>query len=261
MTENKIKKVVIFAGGEGTRLAELTEKTPKPLVNIGPDPVIVHIMRHFYRAGYREFVLAVGYKSIEFKRYFRDYVLAKRDVTFTKNDIQIKDSNDVEDWIVHVVETGEKSTTAQRLNSVAPYIDGEPFFLTYGDTVSDVDLKKLEKVHFSRPEGNLATLTAVNIEERFGILKLNKETGAVDKFSEKSSDKENMINGGFIACNPELLNEVNENSGDFSHEILNRLGDENKLSFYRHDGFWNAMDTKRDNDKLNKLYVTNPELF
>lgn len=261
MTENKIKKVVIFAGGEGTRLAELTENTPKPLVNIGPDPVIVHIMRHFYRAGYREFILAVGYKGIEFKRYFRDYVLAKRDVTFTKNSIEVKDSNHVEDWIVHVVETGLKSSTAQRLNAVAPYLDNEPFFLTYGDTISDVNLSEIEETHFSRPEGNLATLTAVNIEERFGILKLDKESGVIEKFSEKSSDKENMINGGFIACNPELLKEVNENSGDFSHETLNRLGDENKLSFYLHDGFWHAMDTKRDHDKLNSLYNSNPELF
>jgi glucose-1-phosphate cytidylyltransferase len=260
VSDQKIKKVVIFAGGEGTRLSELTGEIPKPLVPIGPDPVMVHIMRHFYRAGYREFIIAVGYMSDEFKRYFRDYGFRKRDVTFTKNSSFIKDSNEVEDWTVHIVETGLKTNTGERLHAVRDYIGDEPFFLTYGDSVSNVDLREVERMHFSRPEGNLATITAINREERFGILKVNDENG-VESFNEKSSNSAELINGGFIACNPGLLNEVNSNSGDFSHETLTKLADLGNLSYYRHHGFWHAMDTKRDYDKLNKLYTEQPELF
>lgn len=260
MTEQEIKKVVIFAGGEGTRLSELTGLRPKPLVPIGPDPVIVHIMRHFYAAGYREFIIAVGYMSEEFKRYFRDYEFHKRDVTFTMAGNYVHHSDEVEDWTVHVVETGERSDTGKRLDAVRSYIGDEPFFLTYGDSVSDVDLKAVEKLHFSRPEGNLATITAVNREERFGILRVNEENG-VECFNEKSQNSNELINGGFIACNPGILDEVNSESGDFSYEVLSSLARDNKLSYYRHDGFWHAMDTKRDYDKLNKLYVEKPELF
>jgi glucose-1-phosphate cytidylyltransferase len=260
MSEQKIKKVVIFAGGEGTRMSELTGLIPKPLVTIGPDPVIVHIMRHFYRAGQREFIIAVGYMSDEFKRYFRDYGFRKSNVTFTKNSTQIHHSEEAEDWTVHIVETGLKSDTGKRLDAVREYIGDEPFFLTYGDSVSDVDLEALEASHFSRPEGNLATITAIAREERFGILKVN-DNGAVESFNEKSDNRSELINGGFIACNPEILNEVDENSGDFSYETLTKLADSNRLSYFRHDGFWKAMDTKRDYDKLNALYCTNPELF
>lgn len=260
MSEQKIKKVVIFAGGEGTRLSELTGMIPKPLVTIGPDPVIVHIMRHFYRAGYREFIIAVGYMSEEFKCYFRDYGFRKRDVTFTKNSTEIHHSDEVEDWTVHIVETGAKSDTGKRLDAVRNYIGDEPFFLTYGDSVSDVDLATLEATHFARPEGNLATITAIAREERFGILRVNDD-GAVESFNEKSDSRTELINGGFIACNPEILNEVNSESGDFSYETLTKLAESDRLSYFRHDGFWHAMDTKRDYDKLNALYVTKPELF
>lgn len=260
MSNQEIKKVVIFAGGEGTRLSELTGTQPKPLVPIGPDPVMVHIMRHFYRAGYREFVIAVGYKGEEFKRYFRDYSLRKRNVTFTKDSIDVHHSEEVEDWIVHIVETGEKSDTGKRLDAVREFIGDEPFFLTYGDSVSNVDLKAVEALHFARGDNNAATITAINREERFGILKVNPDNG-VECFNEKSHNDSELINGGFIACNSSVLDEVNSESGDFSYEILTKLASEGKLSYYRHNGFWHAMDTKRDYDKLNKLYVEKPELF
>lgn len=260
MSEQEIKKVVIFAGGEGTRLSELTGMIPKPLVPIGPDPVMVHIMRHFYRAGYREFIIAVGYMSDEFKRYFRDYGFRKRNVTYTKTTSEIHHSDEVEDWTVHIIETGEKSDTGKRLDAVREAIGDEPFFLTYGDSVSDVDLKAVEALHFSRPEGNMATITAVNREERFGILRVDSENG-VECFNEKSHNSNELINGGFIACNPGILNEVHSESGDFSYEVLTKLASSGQLSYFRHDGFWHAMDTKRDYDKLNKLYVEKPELF
>lgn len=260
MSDQKIKKVVIFAGGEGTRLSELTGLIPKPLVQIGPDPVMVHIMRHFYKAGYKEFIIAVGYMSDEFKRYFRDYGFRKRDITFSKDSTLIHHSDEVEDWTVHIVETGAQSDTGKRLDAVREYIGDEPFFLTYGDSVSNVDLAELEATHFTRPESNLATITAVNREERFGILKVNNE-GAVENFAEKSSNNTELINGGFIVCNNSILDEVHSESGDFSYETLTKLATSNQLSYYHHKGFWHAMDTKRDYDKLNKLFAEKPELF
>lgn len=256
---NKIKKVVIFAGGMGTRLSEKTELTPKPLVPIGPDPVMVHIMRHFYKAGYREFIIAVGYKSDEFKKYFRDYGFAKRNVTFTKYGHQVEDNNSIEDWIVHVIETGETSSTGQRLNAVKPYLnENEPFFLTYGDSVSNVDLHAIEKHHLNNDK--IATVTAVTKGERFGVLGVDG-AGKVTSFSEKDENDAALINGGFIACDYNILDEVNENTGDFSHVTLTNLAIEGKMGYYRHDGFWHAMDTKQDLDKLNQIYSETPELF
>lgn len=260
MADNRIKKVVIFAGGRGTRLAEQTNFTPKPLVRIGPDPIMVHIMRHFYRAGYREFIIAVGYMSEEFKRYFRDYAFSKRDVVFTKYGMQVQDSSDVEDWVVRVVETGEEATTGQRLNAVKRFIDeGETFFLTYGDSISNVDLSSIEETHFAA-KNNVVTITAINKGERFGILKTNGDQ-KVESFSEKSSNQKELINGGFIACDYSIFDEVSTSSGDLSFEVLTKLAAEGKMSFLHHEGFWHAMDTQKDVDDLNKLYREKPEYF
>lgn len=258
MSESKIKKVVIFAGGKGTRLAEQTKTVPKPLVQIGPDPILVHIMRHFYRAGYREFILAVGYMSDEFKRYFRDYALSKRDVIFTKYGMQVQDSDDIEDWVVRVVETGENSSTGQRLHKIRNHIcKGETFFLTYGDSISDVDLKKIEQRHF---EGdNTVTVTAVNHSERFGILRV--EGDKIVNFSEKSSGSTEYINGGFIACDYSIFDEVSEDSGDLSFEVLTNLAKEGRMGYHHHNGFWHAMDTQKDVDDLNKLYDEGSHIF
>lgn len=258
MAENKIKKVVIFAGGQGTRLAEQTKKIPKPLVPVGPDPVMVHIMRHFYRAGYREFIIAVGYMSDEFKRYFRDYSLSKRDVVFTKYGMQVQDDDDVEDWIVRVVETGENATTGQRLNRIKKYIcPGESFFLTYGDSLSDVDLHKVEEIH--RTSTNTVTVTAINHTERFGILRV--EGSSVTNFSEKSSGQVELINGGFIACDYDIFEWVSEDTGDLSFEVLSTLATEGSMGYHHHNGFWHAMDTQKDVDDLNTIYRERPELF
>lgn len=260
MTENKIKKVVIFAGGKGTRLAEQTNLIPKPLVRIGDAPVMVHIMRHFYRAGYREFIIAVGYMSDEFKKYFSDYSFSKRDVVFTKYGIQVNDSDEVEDWIVRIVETGENSTTGQRLNAIRKYIGpDEPFFLTYGDSVSNVELREVEKTHFKHPDHKV-TITAVNRSERFGILRVNGED-KVESFAEKSANSKDLINGGFIACDNSILDEVSEKAGDLSFEVLTKLARQGKMGYHHHKGFWHAMDTQKDVDDLNRIYGESPELF
>lgn len=263
---NRIDKVVIFAGGRGTRLAELTDVTPKPLVEIGGEPIIIHIMRHFYRHGYREFIIPIGYRSMDFKRFFRDYLLKNRDVTFNGENhdtMTVHQPERTEDWVVHLVETGLNSDTGQRLHYVRDYIGGEPFFLTYGDTLSDVDLHEVEEAHFSRPEGNLATLTAATKGERFGVLDIGDQddVGTIRKFSEKTAEKSSLINGGFMACNPEILDRVDENTGDFSHETMTDLSLEGKMSFYAHYGFWHPMDSKNDHNKLEELYLSRPELF
>ena len=255
MTE-RIPKVVIFAGGEGTRLSEYTELRPKPLVEVGGVPLVVHVMRSFYRQGYREFILAVGYKSEMFKQYFRDYGFFGRNVIFTKYGLSVEDSNEAEDWTVRVIETGRNSTTGQRLHAVKEYLNGDDFFLTYGDTISNVNLSEVEKT--LRSTDSLATITAVGRSERFGILSVDKDTKMIKSFSEKSNSTEELINGGFIACRNELLQEVDENSGDFSHDTLTRLSNEGKISYHHHRGFWQAVDTKRDVDSLSKILEENP---
>lgn len=254
----KINKVVIFAGGKGTRLSEFTVDTPKPLVEIGGEPVVVHIMRHFYRQGCREFILATGYKSNDFKRFFRDYIFNKASVSFTKDSMKVHDCKESEDWTVHVVETGEDSTTSQRLHKVRDYIDGEPFFLTYGDSLSDIDLDLLEAAHDAN--GTIATLTAVKKGERFGILNVDDE-GIVTRFREKAATSEQLINGGFMACSPDLLSHVGPEAGDFGFETLANLSDIGELGYYHHNGWWFAMDTKSEKDELEKIYVDQPELF
>ena len=258
MSELKIKKVVIFAGGEGTRLSEKTELTPKPLVPIGNDPVVVHIMRHFYAQGCREFILLVGYRSEQFKQYFRDYGFSGRSVSFSNSLGMNIHGKPREDWTIHVVETGETSDTGRRLALARDFIGEDDFFLTYGDSVSDVDLFALEASHYQNE--HLVTMTAVSREERFGIIKTDG-ISEIKSFSEKSTIVENLINGGFMACNNELLNEVTPDSGDFAYETLTNLAVAGELGFYHHKGFWHAMDTKRDLDKLTELHKSNPKLF
>lgn len=258
MTETRIKKVVIFAGGEGTRLSEKTDLTPKPLVPIGNDPVVVHIMRHFYAQGYREFILLVGYKSEQFKQYFRDYSFRGRSVSFNSQDGMAVHGQPRENWTVHIVETGEKSETGRRLSLARDFIGDDDFFLTYGDSVSDVDLLAVEATHYSND--NIVTMTAVSREERFGIIKTDG-VAQIESFSEKADAPENLINGGFMACDNKILNRVSSKSGDYSYEILTKLANDNELGFYRHPGFWHAMDTKKDLEKLTQMYADNPELF
>lgn len=256
----EIRKAVIFAGGKGTRMSELTEDVPKPLVKIGPDPVLLWVMRNFYRQGIREFYILVGYKSEQFKRFFKDYSLRGTDVIFTKNGYRVCSDGDTEDWTVHVLETGEDSSTGQRLHQVRKYIKpGERFFLTYGDTVSDVDLTEVEKLHLSGKEP-VITFTGVQREERFGVLTVD-ESGDVVEFAEKVNTSKTLLNGGFIACSPDILDYVNENSGDLSREVLTELANSGKAKCYKHYGFWHAMDSKRDRDDLNDLYSKKPELF
>lgn len=250
-------KVVIFAGGAGTRLSELTGEVPKPMVEIGGTPIVVHIMRHFYAAGYRDFILAVGYMSEQFKRWFMEHPYRGRDMVFTSRGQEVLGPEN-EDWSVSIVETGLDASTAQRLHRVKEYLNDAPFFLTYGDCVSNVDLEEIYKKH--RLNDDLITITAVPKDERYGLLKVDGQ-GGVKEFSEKTSQKEELINGGFMLCSPEVLEWVDDNSGDFSHETLTRIAAAGRMGYHLHDGFWRPCDTKRDFDLLNKLWSESPELF
>lgn len=254
-----INKVVIFAGGQGTRLSEHTAMIPKPLVPIAGEPIVLHLMRHFYRAGCREFILALGYKSDEFKKFFRDYDFYGKSVSLTPYGMKIHDDNDKsEDWTVHLVETGEKSDTGLRLHRVRDYIGEEDFFLTYGDGLSDVDLRAVEAQHYETEK--LTTITAVPVQERFGILEVDGK-GGVKSFAEKSNNQDSLINGGFMVCSNELLDSISGESGDLAYDLLTKLADQGKLGYYHHKGFWKPMDTKKDVDDLNELYHARPELF
>ena len=255
---DKISKVVIFAGGKGTRFAEMTKDTPKPLITVNGEPIVLHIMRHFYAQGYREFILCLGYKADDFKRYFRDYYFHNRNVSLSPYGLKVHDSEQVENWTVHLVDTGADATTGQRLHLVRKLIGDSSFFLTYGDGASDVDLHAVEAKHNSL--GRIATITSIPVQERFGILDVNEE-GEVLRFAEKSDNTNALINGGFIACSNELLDYVSSDSGDFAYDVLTKLADAGKLGSYLHNGFWKAMDTKKDRDDLEKIFKDHPEFL
>lgn len=251
--------VVIFAGGEGTRLSEVTESIPKPLVPVNGEPIILHIMRGFYSQGFKNFILAVGYKSEKFKQFFRDYTFYKKNVYITNNDFFVDDKGETEDWSVTIVETGEKTPTGERLRRLRPYLDDTaPFVLTYGDSVSDVRMSDVWGSHSSSDE-HILTVTAVSKDERFGIIK--GANGHVDSFSEKSQADQELINGGFMIVEPTIFDFIPEDAGDFSHTVMTDVANKGKMGFYHHTGFWKPCDTKRDLDLLNSLHKEKPELF
>lgn len=260
--QNKIKNAIILAGGKGTRLSEQTVTIPKPLIRVGPDPAIIHIIRHFVSHGVRNIYIAGGYKFALLAKELEDY--------FTTGSLSSKNKNisiitDKEDPIykanIRVVDTGYNADTAERIKKVLKYLpeNDKATFITYGDTFSDVDLYKVSEQLFSDDE-SVATLTAVNFTERFGILKLSNNN-KVSQFSEKSQSEDEFINGGFIACRENLDDYLLDTDGDFSRDTLPRLQREELLTAYKHSGFWFAMDSQRDWEEINKYYKENPEKF
>jgi glucose-1-phosphate cytidylyltransferase len=242
--------VVILCGGAGTRLAEQTEVRPKPLVEIGGRPIVWHIMKHFSRYGFHEFVLALGHKGDQIKRYFLDYHQVGRDMTVSLASGKVSSmGNGVEPWTVHLVDTGEATLTGGRLRQIAPLVAGGTFFLTYGDGVADVPLDAL--VAFHRSRGGLATLTAVRPPARFGALEF--EGDRIRRFKEKSTLHEGWINGGFFVVDSRALEYV---QGDvmWEHAPMERLADDGLLFAYRHESFWQCMDTLRDLRYLESLW-------
>jgi len=247
-------KVVILCGGLGTRLSEETAVRPKPMVEIGGQPILRHIMRHYASYGYKEFVLALGYKGELIKRYFLDYFHLQSNLSVSLNGglVQAHDATDGrDDWLVHMIDTGSSTETGGRIKRVAPWLGREPFMLTYGDGVCNVNLAELEKFH--RSHGRFATVTAVHPPSRFGGLTFNNEL--VKEFSEKPQIGEGWINGGFFVLESQVLDYIEDDGTFFEREPLERLATEEQLVAYRHDGFWQCMDTLRDVRTLESLWA------
>lgn len=247
-------KTVILAGGLGTRISEESHLKPKPMIEIGGRPILWHIMKLYSHYGFNDFVVCLGYKGYVVKEYFANYVLHNADLTvdLAKGAIEYH-STKHEPWRVTLVETGETTMTGGRLKRVAKYLDpNEPFFMTYGDGVSDVDLKALAAFH--REHGKEATITAVAPPGRYGALEIND--GRVDRFIEKPPGDNGLINGGFFVLNPSVIDRIADDETIWEREPLEGLAHEGRLMAYRHDGFWAAMDTLRDKNILEGLWAS-----
>jgi glucose-1-phosphate cytidylyltransferase len=244
-------KVVILAGGLGSRLAEETEVRPKPMVEIGDRPILWHIMKHYARYGLTEFVVALGYKGDEIKRYFVDTLSLSGDLTVRMGEGTV-DHHDAgrDPWTVHLVDTGAETGTGGRVARLAPWLDHEPFMLTYGDGVSDVDLGAL--LEFHRSAGKSATVTAVRPPARFGGLAFGADHAVT--FTEKPQVGEGWINGGFMVIEPSVLGLIPDDSTSLEADILEHLSHEGQLVGFAHEGFWQPMDTLRDVRYLRALW-------
>lgn len=244
-------KTVILAGGLGTRLAEETEAKPKPMVEIGDWPILWHIMNIYGVQGYREFLLALGYRGEVIKSYFLNYYYLRNDFSINLADgrVQVHDGGR-EEWAVHLVDTGLHTQTGGRLKRLARWIGDESFMLTYGDGVASIDIREL--VAFHRRHGRLATVTAVRPPARFGGLAFEGEI--VTRFIEKPQIGEGWINGGFFVLERQVLDYIDGDDTVFEREPLERLAAEEQLVAYRHEGFWQCMDTVRDVRMLNALW-------
>jgi glucose-1-phosphate cytidylyltransferase len=246
-------KVVILCGGLGTRLREETELRPKPMVEIGGRPILWHIMQGYASHGFNEFALALGYRGEVIKRYFLDYYHLRSNLSVRLGDgtVTTRDG-EREDWLVHLVDTGAQTQTGGRIRRLAPWIGQESFMLTYGDGVCDADLAALLRFH--ERHGKLATVTAVRPPARFGGLTF--EGDLVTEFSEKPQIGEGWINGGFFVLEPKVLDYIEGDGTTFEREPLERLAKDGQLVAYRHEGFWQCMDTLRDVRLLETLWAS-----
>lgn len=246
-------KVVILAGGFGTRLSEETEKRPKPMIEIGGLPIMLHIMKHYSYYNFNEFIIALGYKSEYIKRYFLDYYILNQDISLNlaNGDIEIHNKYS-EDWNVHLVDTGLNTLTGGRVKRLQSWLGQETFMLTYGDGVSNVDLKKL--LAFHKQHGRIATITAVRPPARFGGLILNSY--AVSEFTEKPQTGEGWINGGFGVFEPAIFDYLEDDESSLEHDALEVIAAENQLMAYPHEEFWQCMDTMRDLRLLRDLWTS-----
>lgn len=245
-------KVVILAGGLGTRLSEETDVRPKPMVEIGGIPILWHIMKIYSHYGFNEFIILCGYKGFYIKEYFANYFFHQSEVTIdlSTNNIQVH-SNACEPWKVTLLDTGNTTMTGGRIKKAAKYIAQEPFLLTYGDGVADVNISTL--LDFHKRHGKKITVTTVQPDGRFGALDLLADD-RVQAFVEKPKGDTNWINGGFFVCEPEVLDYIDADSTIFEQQPLMKLAQEGDLYAYKHTGFWKPMDTLRDKMLLNDLW-------
>lgn len=243
-------KIVLLAGGLGTRLGEETALKPKPMVEVGGMPILCHIMNGYADYGFNEFIIALGYKAEVIKQYFLNYVYLQNDfsIHLSNSAIEVKQRPD-RDWIVHLVDTGLNSMTGGRLNRLRDQLDKETFMVTYGDGVSDINLRRL--LDFHHAHGKLATLTLVRPRARFGTVDLQGDQ--VVRFKEKL-DTERWINGGFFVFEPGVLAYLSKDEEVLENDVLTRLAEDGQLMAYRHTGFWECMDTMRDKQHLESLW-------
>lgn len=248
-------KVVIFAGGFGTRISEESLYKPKPMVELGGMPILLHIMKLYSAHGYNEFIICAGYKQHVIKEYFADYFLHTSDITYDftngRNEMIVHRSTS-EKWKVTVVDTGLNTMTGGRVKRVADYIGNEPFMMTYGDGVADLDITKLVEYHKSH--GKLITVSAYNAGQRFGVLNINNDS-QITEFREKTQGDGNMINIGFMVCQPEFLDLIDGDDTMLEKDPLEKAAKMGQLMAYKHSGFWQCMDTVREKEQLEKLWA------
>ena len=245
-------KVVILAGGLGTRISEESHLKPKPMIVIGGRPILWHIMKYYSEFGFHDFVICLGYKQYVVKEFFADYFLHTSDVTFdlANNRMEVH-NNYAEPWKVTLVDTGLNTMTGGRVKRIQPYIGDEPFMLTYGDGVCNVDLKGL--VEFHKSHGKTATITTVSIDQQKGVLDIGPDN-TIRSFREKAASDGAIINGGFMVLNPEVFSYLKDDTTVFEQEPMTRLAAEGQLMSFYHDGFWQCMDTQREMQLLETLW-------
>ena len=250
-------KVVIFAGGLGTRISEETDARPKPMVEIGGKPILWHIMKIYSQQGFNDFIICLGYKGYIIKEYFMHYFTHNSDITIDlgNNKVEVHGSN-TESFKVTLVDTGLNTKTAGRLQQVKRYLSNEDFMLTYGDGVSDIDLKKL--LAFHKKQKRIATVTAIQLDARFGGMDVD-DSGNVISFREKAKDESKWINGGFFVLKPDVFKYLKGNANDmmWEDEPLEKITEDNQLAAYKHKGFWKCMDALRDKIELENLWRSN----
>lgn len=247
-------KVVLLAGGFGTRISEESHLKPKPMIEVGDKPILWHIMKLYAYYGHNEFIICAGYKQHVIKEWFANYFLHNSDITFdfTNDNQMIVHSNVAEPWKVTVVDTGINTFTGGRIKRIQKYIGEEPFLLTYGDGVSDVNIEEL--LDFHKQKGGHATLTAVRPDGRFGIIDI--ENDKVMSFREKNKEDMGWINGGFMVCEPKIFDYIEGDDTIFERYPLEQIAKEGMLNSYKHYGFWQCMDTLRDKEKLEKMWYS-----
>lgn len=248
-------KVVILAGGLGTRLSEETDIKPKPMVEIGGKPILWHIMKIYSQHGFNEFVVCLGYKGHVIKEYFANFFLHHSDVTFDlkQNKMEVHNS-EAENWKITLVDTGKDSMTGGRIKRIQPYVNNSTFMLTYGDGVSNINIKEL--VDFHKKNKKMVTVTAVQPESRFGVLDINN-ANEVKSFLEKPKGDIGWINGGFFVCEPDVFKYIKGDETIWEREPLENIAKDNELCAFRHEGFWKPMDSLKDKQDLNKFWDTN----
>ncbi|MFG6340121.1 MAG: glucose-1-phosphate cytidylyltransferase [Lachnospiraceae bacterium] len=249
-------KAVILAGGYGTRISEESYLRPKPMIEIGEKPILWHIMKGYSTYGFNEFIICAGYKQNVIKEWFSNYFLYNSDITFdftSKRENMIVHGQHYEPWKVSVIDTGLNTLTGGRVKRIQKYVGNEPFMLTYGDGVSDVNIEKLCKFH--RSHGKLVTMTAYNIDQRFGVLDVT-ENGQIKELREKATGDENQINIGYMVCQPEVFDYISGDASILEKDTMATLAKKGEVMAYKHEGFWKCMDTIREKQQLEMMWAS-----